>query len=61
MNHHDEDKGRVKLAVLVREMRENLAAHIEIAQLSAKISRAKYLALVAEGFTEQQALELCKP
>ena len=41
-------------------MRENLAAHIEISQLSTKVSRAKYLALVAEGFTEQQALELCK-
>lgn len=60
MSHHDEDKGRVKLAMLVREMRENVAAHIEIVQLNAKVTRSKYLALVAEGFTEQQALELCK-
>lgn len=60
MSHHDEDKGRVKLAVLVREMRENLTAHIEFAQLDSKVRRARFLALVKEGFDERQALELCK-
>jgi hypothetical protein len=57
----DSDKDKVRLAVLVREMRENLAAHIEFAQLDAKIKRAKYLALVTEGFSEAEALILCKP
>jgi hypothetical protein len=56
----DEDKGRVALAQLVRDMRDNIAAHIEINQLQARVTRAKYLALVKEGFTEAQALQLCK-
>jgi hypothetical protein len=56
----DDDKGRVALAQLVRDMRDNIAAHIEINQLQARITRAKYIALVKEGFTEAQALQLCK-
>jgi len=56
----DEDKGRVALAQLVKDMRDNIAAHIEINQLQARITRAKYIALVKEGFTEAQALQLCK-
>lgn len=45
---------------LVKQLADNLLAHIEYAQLNAKIQRAKYEALVKEGFTEQQALELCR-
>lgn len=56
----DEDKPRVALAQLVRDMRENLAAHIEVNQLQARVIRAKYVALVKEGLSESQALELCK-
>lgn len=37
----DEDKSRVALAQLVRDMRENIAAHIEANQLQARITRAK--------------------
>jgi hypothetical protein len=33
---------------------------IEHAQIVAKVRRASFLALIAEGFTESQALELCK-
>lgn len=51
---------KVAFAVLVREMRENLTAHIEYEQLSARVTREKYLSLVKNGFTETQALELCK-
>lgn len=40
--------------------REGLAFSIEFAQLNAKFQRAKYLALIKEGFDERQALELCK-
>ena len=32
---------------------------IKYQEASAQIARAKYLALVKSGFTEQQALELC--
>jgi hypothetical protein len=56
----DDDKSRVALAQLVRDMRDNIAAHIEFNQLQARITRAKYLALLKEGFTEQQAITLCK-
>jgi len=55
-----EENRKVAFAVLVREMRENLPAHIEFEQLNARVTREKYLALVKNGFTETQALELCK-
>jgi hypothetical protein len=52
----DEDKSRVALAQIVRDMRDNIAAHIEANQLQARITRAKYLALL----TKDEALALCK-
>jgi hypothetical protein len=60
MQDNDNDKGRGALAQLVRDMRDNIAAHIEFNQLQARITRAKFAALVKEGFTEAQALQLCK-
>jgi hypothetical protein len=56
----DEDKPRVALAQAVRELRENIAAHVELSQLQARITRAKYLALLKEGFSEADALMLCR-
>ncbi|WP_445677712.1 hypothetical protein [Pseudomonas putida] len=41
-------------------LRRNMPEQIEAMQLMAKIRRAQYLALVAEGFTEAQAIEICK-
>lgn len=55
MNEQD----RISLAQAVRNLRENMPALLEMAQLNAQLNRAKYLALVKEGFTEAQALELC--
>lgn len=40
--------------------REMAPILIEMQKVEAQIKRAKYLALIAENFTEQQALELCK-
>ena len=42
------------------EMRRNMDDMIEGGRMMAKLLRAKYLALVDEGFTEKQALELSK-
>jgi len=44
----------------IRNMTENLPMLIEHATLMAKLHRAKFLALKAEGFSDQEALELCK-
>lgn len=56
----DEDQPRVKMAQLVRDLREQMPMQVELNQLMAKVTRAKYLALVAEGFTADEALLLCK-
>ncbi len=40
-------------------VRRNYDALCENAKLIAKLRRIAYLAYVAEGFNEQQALELC--
>lgn len=50
------DKQRAAL----EELKRNLPIHIEFLAIQAQTIRAKYQALVAQGFTEAQALELCK-
>lgn len=60
MSVKDDDRQRVKLAQLVGQLRDELPAHVEMAGMQAKLMRARYQALVREGFTEAQALELCK-
>lgn len=41
-------------------MKRNLPILLEYASLQAQLKRAKFLALVKEGFSEQQAIELVK-
>jgi hypothetical protein len=43
----------------VEFLKRHMADVIELAQLQAKVKKATYDALIAEGFTEDQALELC--
>lgn len=50
------DKQRAAL----EELKRNLPSHIEFLGIQAQMIRAKYQALIAQGFTEAQALELCK-
>lgn len=50
------DKQRAAL----EEAKRNLETNIEFMKLLAQLTRAKYSALVSQGFTEAQALELCK-
>lgn len=42
------------------EIRTNLSIYIQYQAEFAKLTRAKYDALIAEGFTEQQAIQLCR-
>ena len=44
----------------LRIVQQDLSAIIEGVILNTKITRAKYDALIAEGFTKEQALELSK-
>lgn len=56
----DEDKAKVARAQLIRRATEDWAAELEWLALNARFTRAKYLAFIKEGFTETQAIELCK-
>ena len=56
----NEDKHKADIAQAIKHMRENMLAMLEFETLNAKRLRKKFLALQAEGFTEGQALELCK-
>lgn len=44
----------------VRQLVEELPLMLEHGRLIAKLHRSKYLALKAEGFSDPEALELCK-
>lgn len=55
MNEQD-----INFVVAVKNFKDNILAHIDYVQLTARVQRAKYLALVKEGFTEEQALKLCE-
>lgn len=44
----------------IRKMKKMLPEWIEYHQIAAKIQKAKFDALLEEGFSEAQAIELCK-
>ena len=41
-------------------LKETLPIHLEYLETMAKIVRAKYTSLLGQGFTREEALELCK-
>ena len=49
-----------ELEALVLKLGNERPLQIKAAAMMAKIARAKFLALRLEGFSEQQAIELCK-
>ena len=51
-----QDKQRADL----EQLKRNIDVHLEFIEISAKFTRTKYLSLIGQGFTEAQALELCK-
>lgn len=54
------EKKPSELEMAIQELTSNLPIMIESAKISAKVLKAKYDSLTAEGFTEQQALEIIK-
>jgi len=44
----------------IREFIAQLPAHLELQVAMAQLQRKRFDALIKEGFTEAQALELCK-
>lgn len=46
---------------LLAESLEMVPLMVEFSNIEAKQKRAMYLAYLAEGFTEQQAIDLCRP
>lgn len=49
-----------KLRANMEQMKRELPVYIEYTMLVAEIRRASFDAHMAQGFTPQQALELCK-
>ena len=49
-----------EMYLAIQKLKDEMPAQIQAAALMAKISRAKFLALRLEVFSEQQAIELCK-
>lgn len=56
----DGAKGKDTTADALNEMRRQLPNIFEAIKLNAEIHRQKYLALKAQGFSDEQALELSK-
>lgn len=56
MTTQDEEKRNAEFALLVRQLRDSLPGHLELCNIRAVLMRRFYLALVAQGFTVEQAV-----
>lgn len=54
------EKNQKSTKELFEEFKANLSIHIQYQKELAKLTRAKYLSLIEAGFTEDQAIKLCK-
>lgn len=59
MSTHDEDRQRAALAQAIKRARQELPAQLELIELQAQLARARYLALIKQGFNPDEALRLC--
>jgi hypothetical protein len=55
-----QERERAVLAQQIAEINELMPMRVDLERALARITRAKFQALVAEGFTPEQAIELCK-
>lgn len=55
-----EEKGQAKLAQDIKAVTDNWVAQVELQNTLAKMAMEKFRALKMAGFTERQAIELCK-
>ena len=54
------DSKPTDMAILVGKARHELPLQLEVVDIMATLAWANYKALVKQGFTPDQALELCK-
>lgn len=55
----EQEKVRAGLAQLLRNLRETWPLQLDLIGFKAKTVRARFLALLAEGFSVDEALRLC--
>jgi hypothetical protein len=55
------EKTKAELARFLRDASDDWAAQVQFIEYQARRARVMYLALKKEGFTEAEALTLCKP
>lgn len=60
LNVVDLPKSQSDLEKAIEQFKRNMTLLIEYTVMNAKVKRAEYDALIANGFTPQQALELLK-
>ena len=54
------DKEMSEMRKLLVELKKDLPVHLESQTILAQVLKAKFDALIGEGFSVEQALELCK-
>lgn len=60
MSSSKDEKLQLDMVKAAQTIRDNHLALIDYETTKAKVTRAKYVALVSEGFTESQAITLCQ-
>jgi hypothetical protein len=58
MNKDDKQKAIVEAAQAIKSITDNWVTHVESIRLQARMTKAKYDAYRAEGFSESEALYL---
>lgn len=54
------EKDQVSMALAVKQMQQNMPALLEYESMQARLLWARFTYLRGQGFSEQQALELCQ-